>query len=125
MNQWPALHAWKNAAVEVSGKLLATQYQAASRPAQSLMRCRSDKFAVWNWRGMQAHGDQSGDMSNVGHQFGTDTSSDLADPLKIDRPRIGRRTADEQFRLALFGDPLQFVIIDLLRFAINAVVSDL
>ena len=95
MHQRPALHARENAAIKVGGKFFTAQDQSAARAAQGLMRCGCYKFTMRDRRRMQPNRNQPGDMGDVGHYFGSDTAGDLANSGKIDRSRIGRRTADQ------------------------------
>src|SRR4051812_11085898 len=64
-------------------------------------------------------------MSNVRHYLRSYTARDLPDTIEVDRTWISRSPADQQLRLMFFSQTLQFVVIDVLRFAIYAVVSNL
>src|SRR5438128_107968 len=64
-------------------------------------------------------------MSNIRHNLRSDTTRDLPNTIEVDSSWISRSPADQQLRLMFFSQPLQFVVIDVLRFAIYAIVSNL
>src|ERR1043166_1643277 len=80
---------------------------------------------MWHGRRVQTRGDQARNVRDVRHHLRADAASDLAYSRKIYRPRISRRSADQEFWSVLFGDLLQLIVIDLLRLAIDPIVGNL
>src|SRR5687767_1614515 len=74
---------------------------------------------------MQTSRDRPGYVRDIRKHTRADTPRNLTDPFKIDRARIRRRATHKQLRTMLFRNPLQLVVIDLLRLSGNTVVSDL
>ena len=74
---------------------------------------------------MKTGRDWAGDVSDVGKHSSAYALCDFADAFEVDDARVGRSAADEQFRFVLFSNALQFVVIDLLRLAGDAVVGNL
>ena len=73
---------------------------------------------------MQSGCDGSRNVRNVGKHACADTASDLSDAFEVDDAWISRGAADEQLRPVLFGNPLQFVVIDLFSLFRNTVVGN-
>src|SRR5262249_7891416 len=104
--------------------LLATQDQTTAWTTQRFMRRRGYVISMRNWRRMQPGSNWTSNVCNISKHARTDTASDLSDAFEIDGARIRRGATDEQFRLMLFRDALQLVVIDLLPLFRNTVVSD-
>ena len=68
----------KQIAIEVLGVFLAAQDQSAARPAQRLVRRGGDEIGVRHGAGMDARGDQSGDVRHVHEEHRADGMRDLA-----------------------------------------------
>ena len=64
-------------------------------------------------------------MREVGHHLRIHAARDLADTFEIDRSWIRRRTAYKKLWLVFFGYPLQFIVIDPLGIAVDAVVRNI
>ena len=110
MHQRPALQAREDRRVDLLGDVLVVgEDQAAARPAQRLVRRRGDDMGVRDRRGMDAAGDQPGEMRHVDHQVGADRIGDLAEAAEVPDARIGGAAGDDQLRLGLAGDPLDLV----------------
>src|SRR5688572_18789728 len=125
MNKRSALHTREDAAVKVLCELLTAHDETAARPTQCLMRRCRDKLAMWDRRWMQTYRHKPGNVGDIGHHLRVHAPRDLANTFEVDRSRIGGCSADQKFWLVLFSDTLELVVIDLLRLAIHAIVSDL
>ena len=102
-------------------QLLGAEDQRAARAAQRLVRGRGDDVAVRDRGGIEAGGDQSGDVRDVGHQQRADAIGDLAEAREVERARVGGEAGDDQLGLVLLRQPLQRVVVDRLGLRADAV----
>jgi hypothetical protein len=104
VHERPALQAGENRRIDLLGDFrIVHQDHAAARATQGFVRGRGHHMGIWQRRGMRSAGDQPGDMGHVHHQPGADRVGDLAEPLPVPQPRIGRATGKDQLGLVLMG----------------------
>jgi hypothetical protein len=68
---------------------------------------------------------QSGDVRHVDHHDRPDLIGNSAEGLKIDDPRVGAGTDDDEFRPVLLGQTLDFFVIDKPGVLFNPVGDDI
>ena len=95
--------------------------QTAARTAQGLVGRRRHDVGVGQGRGMEPRGDQPRDMRHIDHQVRPDAVRDRGEPLEIDDPRIRRRARHDQFRVLLFRELLDLVVVDPVRRRVDPV----
>ena len=74
--------------------------------------------------GMDAAGDQPGEMRHVDHENGTDPIGNRGESLEIDDPRIGGATGNDQLKGPV-PQPLELVHIDPMVIAPDAIGTTL
>ena len=94
---------------------------AAARAAQGLVRRGGDDMGVRERRGMGPSRDQPGEMGDVDHEIGVDGVADRAETGEVPVPRVGRASADDQFRLVLARQRLDLIHVDSMGDAVDAV----
>ena len=125
VHQRPALHAGEERAVERLRVLLGAEHEAGARAGERLVRRRGDEVRVRHRARVQPGRDEAGEMGHVGHQHRPHLVGDLAEPVGLDRPRIGRAAADDQLRPHLLRLREHLVVVDGHRLARDAVVVEL
>ena len=70
-------------------------------------------------------GDQSGDVSDVGHEYGVHLVGDLAEPVELDSARICGRAADDDLGSMLPGKAAHLVVVYELQLAVHRVGHEL
>src|SRR5439155_361790 len=99
MHQRPSLQTGKDRRVEFFRQLLVIgEDEARTRPAQRLVRGRSDDMGVRERIRMHPAGDETGEMRHVDQKFGTDLVGDLAEAAEIEDARIGGPASDDDLR---------------------------
>jgi len=63
-------------------------------------------------------------VGHVAEEQSVDLVGDLPEPIGLDRTGVGRAAADDQLRPMLLGELEDFVVIDHVRLAADAVVDD-
>ena len=122
MHQGTALQARKHGGVDFPRQLLVVgEHQAAARAAERLVCRRSDDVSVGERAWMRAAGDESGEMRHVNHEYGADRIRDFAEAREINHARIGGAAGDDDFRLCVVRERLDFVIVDALIVAPHAI----
>src|SRR4030095_4748826 len=124
MHEWATLHAGENGRVDLLGEFLFAHDDAATRPAQTLVRSSGDKLRVRDRTGMLTACYKSCDVRHVDEQNRANRISDLAQSRKIDDTRISGGTGGDHCWADVFGLLLQRVVIDLLGLLANAVLRD-
>ena len=126
MHQRAALQAGEDRRIQLLGdRLVVAQDQAAARAAQRLVRGGGGDVGMRHRRGMDAAGDEAGEMRHVDQQIGADAVGDLAEALEVPGARIGRAAGDDQLRLHLLGLLGHLVHVDDLVLAPHRVVRRL
>ena len=77
-------------------QLMRTQFDSVT--AKRLVRGRGDEVRVRHRARVEARGDEAGEVGHVGHQQRADLVGDLAEPVGLDRARVGGDAADDQLR---------------------------
>ena len=85
---------------------------AAAGAAERLVDRGGDDVGVGHRVGVQAGGDEPGEVGHVDHQVGADRVGDRAEALEVEDARVGAPAGEQQLRLALVGDPLDLVHVD-------------
>jgi len=93
-------------------EVFAHEDNAAARPAQGLVGRRGDDMGVFHGIVEQSGGNEARRVGHVYQQQRPDLVGDLAHALVVPLARVGRRTADDQLRAALFGQTLHGVVVD-------------
>ena len=70
---------------------------------------------------MQTRGDESGNVRHVHHQHGSHLARDGGEAWEIQSARVGACPGQNEFRLMLLGQALEFVIIDGLRLLAHSI----
>ncbi len=125
VHQRPALHAREERAVDRLRVLLGAEHEPGARAGERLVRRRGDEVRVRHRARMQPRRDQAREMGHIGHQHRPHLVGDLAEPVGLDRPRVGRAAADDQLRPNLLGLREHLVVVDHHRLARDAVVMEL
>ena len=98
--------------IELFVHLFTAHDHASPWTAQRLVgRCRRH-MCIGNRTRMQTCRNKSGNMRNIHHKISADLICDLAESLKIDRPRISACSRYDQFRLIFLCDLFHFIVID-------------
>ncbi len=116
-----ALGIGENGFVDVCAKSLPTEDQAAPWPPQCLVGGGGDDVSVGNRVGIRLARHQTGEVSRVHHEYGTDLVCDLAESLVVERPAVGRVTRQENLGPMLLGELFDLVHVDHLGDGIDAV----
>ena len=120
----PALHAREDGPVDSLRVLLLAEDEPSARAGERLVRRRGDEVAVRHGARVQAGGDEPGVVRHVAEEQGADLVGDLAELVRLDRPRIGRPAADDQLWPVLLRELEHVVVVDHVRLAAHAVVHD-
>ena len=120
----PALHAREDRAVERLRMLLAAEDQAGARAGERLVRRRADEVAVRHRVGMQAGGDEPGEVGHVAEQHCVHLVGDLTEAVGLDGSWVRRAAADDHPRPVLPGELEDLVVVDEVRLARHAVVDE-
>ena len=70
----------------------------AARAAERLVDRRRDHVGVRHRVGVQAGGDEAGEVGHVDHQLGADLVGDLAEAREVELARVGRPAGEDQLR---------------------------
>ena len=73
---------------------------------------------------MLARGDQPGDVRHIHHQLGVHRIGDSPKAREIQRARVCARARHDEFRAMLFRKPLHLVVVNRLKFAVDAIGYD-
>ena len=119
-----ALQAGEDAAVDVLDELLLAQDEAAARAAQGLVRGGGHEVGVGHGAGVDAAGDEPGDVRHVDHVVGADLVRDFAEAREVDGARIGGGAGQDQARLALQRQALDGVVVQALGRLVHGVGDD-
>ena len=112
VHQRAALNAGEDGRVDLFRDIrVVGQDHAAARAAQGFMGGGGGHMRVREGGGMLARRYQTGKMGHIDHQIGTDAVGNLAETGKVDLARDGGAAGDDQFRLVLFGQRLDLVIV--------------
>jgi hypothetical protein len=122
--QRPSLHPREHRAVEGPRVLFLAEHETGPRPGERLVRGRGDEVAVGNRVGMDPRGDEPREVRHVAEQIGTDLVRDLAEPMRLYRPRVRRAAAHDQLRPVLLREAKHVVVVDDVGLARHAVVRD-
>src|ERR1700722_2306777 len=95
MLEWSALKARENRFVDGLGVGLSRQDEAPTRTTERLVCRGRDDVGVWDWRRMDARGNEAGDVRHINHEIGADFFRDLGERRKIERAAVGARTRDD------------------------------
>src|SRR3989344_2401178 len=82
-----------------------------------------DNIYGWKWRLMRAANDQTGNVRHVSHRDRARVAGDGGDALKINGPRIGRVSSENNFRLMFNHQFFDNVIIKHLGFWIKRIIN--
>ncbi len=120
-----ALGAREHRAVDLLGKgLVVGEDEAAARAAKGLVAGGGYHVGIGHRAGVQAHGNQAGDVRHVDHQVGAHLVGDLAHALEVDDAGVCGSAAHDELRLHLEGNALHLVVVDKLGFGVYAVGHD-
>ncbi len=126
MHQRPALQAREDRRIQLLGDdLVVGQDQAAARTAQRLVGGGGGDVGIGHRRGMHAARDQTREVRHVDQEVRPDAVGDLAEPLEVPGPRIGRAAGDDQLRPDFLGLLRHGVHVDDLVLAPHRVVHRL
>ena len=126
MDVRPALFPGEDGLVELFGQgRVGGQDDRPARPVQGLVGGRGDDVGIADRRGHHAGGNQSAQVRDVSQQVCADAVGDAAKGLPVGDPGVGRVTADDHLRLALFRQFHDGFVVDLLGFRVDGVVDDL
>src|SRR5690606_4858489 len=90
----------------------AGQDQAAARTTQGLVGGGGDHVGERHRVRVHAGGNQTGHVSHVDEQVGTDLVGDGAEAREVEDLRVGAETGDDHFWLVLDSQALDFVVVD-------------
>ena len=107
VHQWAALDAWECLGIDRLGVFLAAKYEPAPGSAQGLVGGCGDKVSMADRAGVQAGGNQSRNVGNVGqqqrtHPAGTDLITGTWQDGRIGFVR-GMRAAQAAYSVKVFG----------------------
>jgi hypothetical protein len=119
-----ALHPREDRAVDRLRVLLAAEDEPRARPGECLVRRRGHEIAVRDRARLDARGDEPGEVGHVAEKERAHLVRDLAEAPGLDRARIRRAAAHDQFRPVLLREPQDVVVVDEVRLARDAVVDD-
>ena len=122
--QRAALHPGEHRAVDCLRMLLAAEHEPRARSGQRLVRGRGDEVAVLDRVRVQVGRDQPGEVGHVAQEQRADLVGDLAEPPRLDRPRIRGAAADDELRAMLLRQRENVVVVDEVRLPRDAVVDD-
>src|SRR3990170_328969 len=125
MHQWSALYSRHYLLIKLLSIFLFAHYHPTPWTAQGLMSCGGDKISQRYRRGMYTGNDKSSNMSNISHQISTYLISYLAKLDKIQYARICSCPGYDHFRLAIFSNLQDFIIIQYLSIFSHPVKIDL
>ena len=125
MHERAALRDREDAAVDLAGVVGVAEHEAAARAAQRLVRRAGDELGVAHGGGVDAGGDEAGDVRHVGHVHCADAVGDLAGALEVDAARVGRRAGHDELRPVLLGKARHLLVVDGLALAVDAVGDEL
>src|SRR5215469_404712 len=89
MHERATLHAGENSCIDLFREFLSAHNDAATRPAQTLVRGGGDKVRVRDRTGMLPACYETGDVRHVDEQYRANRIRDLTQSQKIDDTRIG------------------------------------
>ena len=121
MNQRPTLNPREHGLVDGRAVLRFRQDQTGARPAQSLMRGRSDDVGPLARVRMNARGNQTREVRHIDEQQRAHRVRNLTKTRKIQDAGIRAAAGDDQFGFVLFGEFLQLLIVDALVVFADAV----
>ena len=124
VHQRTALHTREHAAVQIFLEALLAEDHSSARPAQGLVRGRRHEVGVRHRARVHSSSDKTRNVGHVGHDEGSDTIGRRTDSSEIDDTRIRTRPDDDQLRLAIFGQAIEFVVIDPFIFLADTVRDD-
>ena len=124
MHEGPALGAGEHGFVDGSAVLLFGQNEAGAGPTKSFVRGGSYDVGVFAGIGMQAGGDQSGEVSHVDHQQRAHRIGDLAEHLEVALAAVSAAAGNDHFRLVLVGETGHVLEIDAFVFLAHLVGDD-
>ena len=108
-----ALGPREDGGIELLGKVLVVREdETATRTAEALVCRRRDEVGVLHRRGMNPGGDESGDVSHVDEEEGTDRISDFAHAFEIDDVRVGRGPGRDHLRLEFLRGFSEQIVVD-------------
>jgi hypothetical protein len=105
----PALLAGEDGAVDFLGQVSRAEDDAAPGTAQRLVRGRGDHVGVRHGVGVQAGGDQTGEVRHVDQEVGAHQVGDAAELGEVEVTGVGRPAGDDHLRPVLAGEPLHLV----------------
>ena len=114
VNERATLRAGESELVDFLGEGGLAKHQAATRAAQGFVRGGGDDVGVRNRAGVNASGDESGDVRHVYEEKSFDRFGNFGDTFEIDDAGIGAGAGDDHFRFVLVGQLFDFVVVDAL-----------
>ena len=114
--QRTALGAGEDRFIDGRAVLLLREDDAGARSAQGLVSGGRHDVGIFAGIGVQAGGNQSGEMRHVDQQDRAHGIADFAEALEVPGTRIGAAAGDDHFGLVLFGEARHAFEIDALVF---------
>src|SRR6056297_2031074 len=120
-----ALPAGEHRLVDVVGELVVAHHDPAAAGADRLVRRAGDEVRDADRRGVDARGDEAGDVRDVGEVVGVDRVGGRLDRLPVDGARIRRVAGDDDVGLELLGRLSEPLVVDVPRLGVDLVLLDL
>src|SRR5690625_2267211 len=109
---------------QLADLLVVTEDHPAARAAQSLVRRAGDHVRVRDRIGVEAGGDEAGDVGDVGEQVRAHLVGDLAEACEVDGAAVSAGAGDDQFGPVLPGELTHHVVIDGFGVTVDGVADD-
>ena len=124
MHQRAALSPGEHGGVDGLGVGGAAEDEAAAGTAQGFVRGGRDEIGVRHGRGMDAGGDETGDVRDVGKKVGPHAAGDLAHSGEVDDARVGAGADGDHLGLLAEGDGGEFLVVDQTGILADAVLAE-
>jgi putative ATPase len=115
VHQGSSLNSGEYGRIDFSSVFFFTEDDAASRPAERLVRRRRHEVGIRDGIHMETRRDESGDVSHIDKEQCPDLIGDFTELRKIKLARVGARAGDDHLRLHFESALANILIINLLR----------
>ena len=109
-----ALPAWENSLVDGSAVLRLAENAAAARAAQGLVRGEGDDVRVWNWVGVRATCNETGQVRSVEHEHRAHFVRDCLERGGVEAAGVAGCASNDQLGAVLQREVAHLVHIDAL-----------
>ena len=124
VHQRAALEAGEDRRIDLLGDgFVVGQDHAAARAAQGLVRGRRHDMRMAEGRRVLTRGDEAGKMRHIHQEKRSHLIADFTKALEVEVARVSGAAGDDQLRLVLSRKPLDFIEIDEMVVAANAILD--